>query len=437
MFGFFYKFLRFSGPWGEVGNGSGGNNQDKAAKAKTSAGNNSNGESSNNSNPWGGNTKQNSTNQSNGSAGNGGGSSNNNSGNDHKKNQTPQESPFDKIVKKIKNIFNWAAKNKALPKFATNKSPQSEKHLPPLIALILLVIWLLTGIYKVDPDENAVITYFGKYYKIANPGLNYYLPFPIGKVVKKSVTRVNTEEFGFSSGNEKYSPIKRNFNAESQMLTGDENIVDIEFQVQWQISDIKFFAFNIADPQLAIRNAAEGAMREIIARTPIAAALSDGKGKIELETKDLLQQILDTYGAGVRIVVVQLRRVDPPSQVIDAFRDVQTAKADKEKQINQAQSYYNDIIPKARGNAAQMTEDAQAYKQQIVDNAIGEAGRFTSVYNQYVKAKSVTKRRMYLETMEKIYQDMDKIFIDSTAAKSGVMPYVLPINQMPLNQSKN
>ena len=171
-------------------------------------------------------------------------------------------------------------------------------------------------------------------------------------------------------------------------------------------------------------------MREVIARTPIAAALSDGKKNIELETKDLLQQVLDYYGAGVRVVLVQLRRVDPPSQVIDAFRDVQTAKADKEKEINQAQSYANDVIPRARGLAAEMEQQAEAFRQEVIANSQGEAGRFVSIYNQYSKAKQVTKKRMYLETMEKIYRDMDKVFIDKNTSKAGVMPY-FPLNDIP------
>lgn len=313
-----------------------------------------------------------------------------------------------------------------------NGAFNSPKSFAGLIALGVLIFWLLLGFYKVGADENAVVMYFGKYYKTTTPGLNYHIPYPIGKVTKQSVTTVNTEEFGFSS---KPKSDKQNLDAESLMLTGDENIVDIEFQVQWQIADIEKFVFNIAQPNQSIRKSAESAMREIIARRPIADALSDGKKKIEDETKDLLQQILDYYGAGVRVVLVQLRRVDPPSQVIDAFRDVQTAKADKEKEINQAQSYANDVVPRARGIASQMYEQAQGYKQEVVTNAEGEAGRFMSVYNQYLKARQVTKRRMYLETMEKIYHDSDKIFIDKSTAKSGVMPY-FPLNEISGNSQQ-
>ena len=318
--------------------------------------------------------------------------------------------------------------------FSNNKSP---KQLAGLITLGITALWLSTGFYKINPDENGIILYFGKFYSIATPGLNYYIPYPFGELIKKSVTTVNTEEFGYNSNDKKSDNKKggRNLEAESLMLTGDENIVDIEFQVQWQISNIEEFAFNIADTNLTIRKAAESAMREVIARTPISEALSDGKSNIEQTTRALLQQSLDAYKSGIRIVLVQLRRVDPPSQVIDAFRDVQTAKADKEKEINQAQAYANDVIPRARGAAAQLQEQAEAFKAEVVTNAEGEAARFISVYNQYLKSKQVTKKRIYLETMEKIYRDSDKVVIDKNAARSSVTSY-FPLNDLNNNAAK-
>lgn len=357
--------------------------------------------------------------------------SKNNSNNAHKKtyNTHNNQDFLDKIIDKIYNFISSFNQEK----IKNFKNSNSNKSLIGLIILSVLLLYLSLGFYKVNTDENAVVLYFGKFHKIATPGLNYYIPMPFGQVIKKSVTSVNTEEFGFSSDNRK--SLKRNFDAESLMLTGDENIVDIEFQVQWQIADIKDFVFNIVEPNQAIRKSAESAMREIIARTPIADALSDGKQKIEQDAKILLQEILDTYGAGVRVILVQLRRVDPPSQVIDAFRDVQTAKADKEREINQAQAYANDIIPRARGQAAQLLEQSQAYSKEIVANSEGEAGRFSSIYNQYSKAKQVTKKRLYLETMEQIYRNMDKIYIDRSIAKSAVLPY-FPMNN-PINNAVN
>lgn len=351
--------------------------------------------------------------------------------NEDNKSKKPQKNSDDFFKKSedfFKKIFDedFDNSNNSKNKFFKKPDNKTPKSIIGLILLGVLFLWLSSGVYKVDSDENAVVLYFGKFHSIESPGLNYHIPFPFGKVIKKSVTTVNTEEFGFTSNSKQ----KRNLDAESLMLTGDENIVDIEFQVQWQISDIKDFTFNIAEPNQAIRKAAESSMREIIARTPIVAALSDGKKNIEIQTKDLMQQILDYYGAGVRVVLVQLRRVDPPSQVINAFRDVQTAKADKEKEINQAQAYANDIIPRARGLAAEMVEQAEAFKQEVVADAEGEAGRFVSVYNQYSKAKQVTKKRIYLETMEQIYRDADKILLDKNSSKSGVLPY-FPLNDIP------
>jgi len=343
--------------------------------------------------------------------------------------KTPKN-PKDELGKFFEKILNYLKKL-----FDDKPNGELPKSLIGMIVLGISIFWLSLGFYKVNTDENAVLLYFGKFYKVATPGLNYHIPYPFGKVIKKSVTAVNIEEFGFTSNSSKKKNLNRDLNAESIMLTGDENIVDIEFQVQWQIADVKDFTFNLVDPTQSIRASAESAMREIIARTPIAGALSDGKGKIEQETKDLLQEILNSYQAGVRIVLVQLRRVDPPEQVINSFRDVQTAKADKEKEINEAQAYANDIIPRARGEAAQMKEQASAYAQEVVANAQGEAARFTAVYNQYTKSKQVTKKRIYLETMEKIYRDNDKIFIDKSAAKSGVMPY-FPLNDIKQSAKK-
>ncbi len=340
---------------------------------------------------------------------------------------------FEEFTKKINDFFkenfggNGGSEYDDQPSFFHKTS----KSTIGLFIIGAILLWLSLGLYKVNPNENAVTLYFGKFYSVTTPGLNYHIPYPFGKVIKKSVTAVNIEEFGFSSNGSKYD--KRNFDAESLMLTGDENIVDIEFQVQWQIADIKDFIFNIAEPNQSIRKSAESAMREIIARTPIVSALSDGKLKIEQEAKDLLQQILNSYGAGVRVVLVQLRRVDPPQQVIDAFRDVQTAKADKEKEINQAEAYSNDIIPRSRGAAAQIVEQSEAYAKEVVANAQGEGGRFMAVYNQYQKAKQITKKRIYLETMEEIYRDMDKVFIDKSAAKSSVLPY-FPLNEIQQNK---
>lgn len=347
---------------------------------------------------------------------------------DSGKENKPQKPAGDNFTKKIDDLFEKFFGGGSSNQGGSGKSdPKKTKRMVSFFVLGFLSLWLLTGFYKIDPDENGIVLYFGKFYSISTPGLNYYIPYPFGKLIKQSVTRINTEEFGYNSSSSKYS--KKDLEAESLMLTGDENIVDIDFQVQWQVSNIEEFTFNITEPRIAIRKAAESIMREVIARTPITEALSGGKSKIEITAKDLLQQTLDYYKAGVRITSLKLQRVDPPAQVIDAFRDVQTAKADKEKEINQGQAYANDIIPRARGEAAQMLEQAEAYKQEVVANAQGDAQRFVSVYQQYSQARQVTKKRMYLETMEKIYGDIDKVLIDKSTAKSGVTPY-FPLNDL-------
>lgn len=357
--------------------------------------------------------------------------------NDNKDKKNNKGNEIDDVIKKgedfIKKIMSEALKggsgNSSGGKknnIKNNINNTDRKKIIGIVLLSILLLWLSTGFYKVEPDEEAVVLYFGKYHSLSTPGLDYHIPYPIGEVIKLSVTNVNTEEFGFSSIN-RNSYNNRNLDAESLMLTGDENIVDIEFQVQWQISDIKNFIFNISDQVLTIRKASESAMREIIARTPISDALAEGKKRIEDQTKILLQQILDSYSAGVRVALVQLRRVDPPSQVIDAYRDVQTARANNREVINKAESYANDIIPRANGSAAKMMQEAQAYKQEVIAKAEGEIGRYMEVYKQYRRAKRVTKKRIYLETMEKLYGDIDKTIIDGNASKSGVVPY-LPLN---------
>jgi membrane protease subunit HflK len=339
-------------------------------------------------------------------------------GKKHQSNQQPnQQNQGNKTNNNTSNNSNNGNKN-SLDRFIDNMF-ENPKFAVITILTTLITFWLFSGFYKVNADENAAVFYFGKFSNVTTPGLNYHLPYPFGKAIKQSVTNVKTEEFGFSSKS-KRNVDKKIFDAESLMLTGDENIVDIEFQVQWQIVDIKKFILNVYDPNNTIRNSAESSMREIIAKTPIVFALSDGKKQIAEDAKKLLQETLDYYQMGVKINLVQLHQVDPPSQVISSFRDVQTAKADKEKEINQAQAYANDIVPRARGEASQVVEDAEAYKSRIVADASGESERFISIYNQYKNAKQITKSRIYLETMEEVYGNTDKIIIDSKIGKSAL-----------------
>ena len=294
----------------------------------------------------------------------------------------------------------------------------------------IIVIWLASGFYRVLPDEVGVVLRFGAYDRMTQPGLNYHLPIPIERALTPSVTRVNRTEIGYRSG-EFTGGAQRQQPEEALMLTGDENIVDINLTVFWVVKDARAFLFNIREPDQTVKSAAESAMREIVGQTKIAEALAEGRGKIEADTQKLLQQILDSYGSGIEITQVQLAKVDPPAPVIDAFRDVQRALADRARLRNEAEAYRNDILPKARGAATQIQQDAEAYRAEIINRAQGDADRFTSVYKAYKAAEDVTAQRLYIETMEEILKNSNKVIIDKSAiGQSGVLPY-LPLPSLP------
>lgn len=296
------------------------------------------------------------------------------------------------------------------------------------IAVVLLIIvglWVASGFYRVLPDEEGVVLRFGAFSYTTTPGLHWHYPAPIESVLKPSVTRVNRTEAGFRSGEANgRAGTSRDLPQEALMLTGDENIVDINFTVFWIIKDAQAYLFDIRNPEGTVKSAAESAMREVVGQTPIAQALAEGRGKIETDTQHLLQGILDAYGSGIQVTQVQLAKVDPPAPVIDAFRDVQRALADRERLRNEAEAYRNDIIPKARGAAVQTRQDAEAYRAEIVNRAQGDADRFTEVYKAYAAAKDVTLQRLYLETMEEILKNSNKIIIDKAAQATGVTPYL-------------
>ena len=279
---------------------------------------------------------------------------------------------------------------------------------------ILVIVWALSGLYRVLPDEQGVVLRFGKFVKTTQPGLNYHIPFPVETVQTPKVTKVNRMDIGFRS--ERDSGFSTGGGVadvpqESLMLTGDENIVNIDFSVFWVIKDAGNFLFKIQDPIGTVKAAAETAMREVIAKSDIQPILTEGRSKIEIETQEIIQTILDDYESGIQITQVQTQKADPPDQVIDAFRDVQAARADMERSKNEAEAYANDVIPRARGEAAKILQAAEAYKKEVVARAEGEASRFVSIYNEYAKAKQVTQERMYLETMEKVLADIDKVII--------------------------
>jgi len=300
-----------------------------------------------------------------------------------------------------------------------------------LIISLAVAVWLGSGFYQVAPDEQGVELVFGKWTNVTEPGLNYNWPTPIGEVFKPKVTRVNRIEIGFRSGGEgTRGATPRQVASEALMLTGDENIIDVNFVVLWVINDAGKFLFNIRDAGQSITDVAESAMREVVGKTNADHARAEGRLEVEIKTRELLQKTLDEYGAGVLITQLQLQKVDPPEAVIDAFRDVQRARADRERAINDAQGYANSIIPQARGEAAQLIQESNAYKSEIVARSQGDAERFLAVYEAYKTGRDVTVMRIYLETMEGIFKGMNKIIIDGkSAGTQGVLPY-LPLPEL-------
>ena len=285
--------------------------------------------------------------------------------------------------------------------------------------LILVALWALSGFYIVQPDESGVELLFGKYNNITTSGLNYNPPAPIGSVLKVKTATVHKEEVGFKvDGNRLNSNL-------GIMLTGDENIVNISFAIQWRIRDPYKYLFNIRDDfnSKTIKSASESAMRDIIGQNSINLIMvGEGRAKVSSETHDLLQKILDIYDVGIEILSVQLIKVDPPEKVRDSFLDVQSAKADKEREVNQAQAYYNDVIPRSRGGANKIVKEAEAYRQQVINNAEGEASRFKAIYSEYKNNKDVTKTRLYLESLESILKDLDKIIISDDNNTVAYLP---------------
>ena len=302
--------------------------------------------------------------------------------------------------------------------------------------LIILVLYIASGLYRVLPDEQGVVLRFGKFVHTTQPGLHYHLPTPIERVLTPKVTKVNRVDVGFRPASDSgRSSGVGNVPEESLMLTGDENIVDINYSVFWVIKDAGKFLFNIQSPVETVKATSETAMREVIAKNNIQTILTEGRANIEVEVQEITQMILDEYESGIQITQVQTQQADPPEQVIDAFRDVQAARADRERSKNEAEGYANDVIPRARGEAEQVLQQAEAYKKEVVAKAEGEASRFLAIYNEYKTAKQVTQERMYLETMEKVLADIDKVIIDKNSG-SGVVPY-LPLPELKKSGSNN
>jgi membrane protease subunit HflK len=298
-----------------------------------------------------------------------------------------------------------------------------------------IVFWLTTGFYRVKEGEQAAVLRFGKLNRITGPGLRYRLPTPIEEEFVVKVSEINVVQSGVEVISKK---LLQGEDAPNLMLTGDENIVKIIFRVQWYIKDIAQFLFNDPDPRETVKVAAESAVREVIAQTKLADALTTGKDKIIKDSKILLQRILDDYKLGIQIMNVNLIEVNPPDKVRDAFLDVQRARADRERKINEAHAYRNSILPVARGEAQRIIQGAEAYKQALIVTATGEAARFTSVLQAYQAAPEITTDRLRIENAEKVLKGMPKVIINGDKGTQGVLPYLpIPALKKPLPSAEN
>ena len=303
-----------------------------------------------------------------------------------------------------------------------------------VIILVAVGLWLATGFYRVQPGEQGVELLFGEFVKMTTPGLNYWFPPPAGEALTPNVERTNQITVGFRGAGEVGRGVGtrgvRDVPQESLMITGDLNVIDIDFIVQWRIKNAADYLFNIRNPEGTVKIVAESAMREIIGQATLEDALTVRRQDIEQQTRDLLQKVLDDYGAGILIADLKLQQVDPPAAVIDSFNDVQRARQDKERKQNEGKAYRNRVLPNARGEARQITQAAEAYKEKVVKDADGEAQRFIAVYDSYKVAKDVTAQRLYIETLEEVLRGTDKVIIDSGSGGSqGVVPY-LPLPEL-------
>ncbi|SCZ53510.1 protease FtsH subunit HflK [Epibacterium ulvae] len=371
----------------------------------------------NNGGPWGGG----------GSSGGGGNRGNNGGGDGGRGPEDPQIPEIDELVKKGQEQLRVLmggrgggnGGGKGTGGGAGGGAPMFTKGVLGLGAVAAVVLWGVASFYTVKPEEQSVELFLGEYYATGNPGLNF-APWPVVTREIMPVTREQTEDIGTGA---------RGGDA-GLMLTGDENIVDIDFQVVWNINDAAKFLFNLRDARPTIRAVSESAMREIIAQSELAPILNRDRGAISQRLEELIQSTLDSYDSGVNIVRVNFDKADPPLPVIDAFRDVQAAEQERDRLQNVADAYANRVLAEARGEAAQLLEEAEGYRARVVNEAEGEASRFAAVLAEYEKAPEVTRKRLYLETMEEVLGRVDKIILDEQNGQGqGIVPY-LPLNEL-------
>ncbi|WP_312162381.1 FtsH protease activity modulator HflK [Phenylobacterium sp.] len=296
--------------------------------------------------------------------------------------------------------------------------PGGEGVRPAAIAAVAGVgvgLWALSGVYIVQPNEQAVVTTFGAYSRSEAPGIRYHLPAPIERVEKVPVTSLNRIDIG-GIGDAKVPE-------ESLMLTGDENIVDLNFSVTWRVADASRYVFTLRDPDASVKAAAESAMREVVGKSDLQPILTTGRGEVQAKTAELMQKTLDSWGAGISVVEVQIRSANPPQEVAAAFRDVNSAVQDQESARNEANTYRNRVVNEAKGDAAKLVQSAEGYREQSVREATGDVARFNQIYDEYRRAPGVTKERLYIETMERVLAKSNKVVIDGKGASA---PIILP-----------
>lgn len=309
-----------------------------------------------------------------------------------------------------------------------------------IVILIVILLWALSGFYRVQENERGLELVFGEWNgEITQPGLRWRWPTPIGEVLTPPVTQINRLNIGFRDASDfgGRGSTSRDISNESLMLTSDQNISDVDFTVQWRIANPADYLFNILAPEETVKAVAESAMREVVGQTPLDDLLTTAREEVQIKTRDLMQVILDGYGAGINIERVQLQKTEAPPPVIDAFNDVQRARQDQERLQNQAEAYRNRIVPTARGEAAGILEEAAAYRERVIKEAQGEASRFDQIFETYRSAPEVTRRRLYIETLRDVLEGANKVIIDEGAeGGQGVVPY-LPLNELNRNRTAN
>lgn len=356
-------------------------------------------DNNNNQNPWGGN------------------------------NQTPPE--LDEVIKEFKNKFNGL--------FGSNKSTNSsETPTPPqgsvkFIVIIAALVWMLSGIYIIDPAEKGVVLRFGAFQEETSQGPHWHLPFPIETVNRVNVEQIRTAEIGYRNAVKGGRNFGGNVSSESLMLTKDENMIDAKFAVQYKINDVQAYLFNVASPDTTLRHVSESAIRQVVGQNTMDYILTEGRVSIADDIKERSQELLNLYKTGLQITTVNMQDAQPPEQVQAAFSDAVKAREDKQRLINEAQTYANDILPKSRGLAARLLEESKAYKSEVISKSEGEASRFKQVLIEYEKAPSVTKERLYRETMEGVLAATSKVVVDS---KANSMMY-LPIDKLISTRTTN